>query len=125
MRRLLTSIALIALLLPAFGCATYSIWEAARNGNLKTVKKLIEEDPSLINAPHIDAIRHDADNRWTPLHYAVDARNRKVAQYLLEQGADPLATARSGWTPYKAARSDRRLDRMLREAIIESGRELP
>ncbi len=124
MKRALIGFSLVLLLLVA-GCTPRTIWIEARNGNYNNVKKLLDEDPDLIDKPHYDSIKTDLDNRWTPLHYAVDHRHYRVVELLLERGADPLAKAHGGWTPYHRARGDRKMERIVREAILESGRSLP
>ena len=116
-----------AVLVPLSGCATRTIWESSRNGNLGQVRELLNNDPQLLNAEQVDQVQGDSNNHWTPLHYAVAHQHEKVVAYLLEQGADPLARARGGWTPLHAARQidNRRIERMIVKAIVDSGRELP
>jgi ankyrin repeat protein len=120
-----TAVVLVAALMVTGCSSNRTIWEAARNGNMKTVKKLIEQDPSLVDKPHVDAIEMDKGNKWTPLRYAVEERQYKIAQYLIDHGADPLKAAGSNYTPYHASREDRRMERMLGDAIRKSGRPLP
>ena len=121
----MTAVVLVAVLMVTGCSSTRTIWEAARNGKLKTVKKLIEEDPSLVDKPHVDAIEMDKGNKWTPLRYAVEEHHYKIAQYLLDHGADPLKAAGSNHTPYHVSREDRRMERILADAIRKSGRPLP
>jgi ankyrin repeat protein len=74
---------------------TLPIHNAARRGNLMRVKKLIEEDPTLI---------HRRDEDGTPLHHAAVGGHTKVAEYLLANGADVNAKGGMvGWTPLKIA----------------------
>lgn len=117
--------ALAIILLCSGGCTRLSIWEYSRNGNYDQVKKYLEEKPELVNAEHHDAIKTDFDNRWSPLRYAVETRQYRTAELLLDHGADPLQPAHSNYTPYDAARSDPKLERMLREKIEASGKPLP
>jgi hypothetical protein len=52
-------------------------------GELKLVKKMIAEDKANVNA------QITWQDGYTPLHYAVQEGNLKLAELLLEQGADP------------------------------------
>lgn len=126
MRHNTMTVAVLVAALMITGCSSIrTIWEAARNGKLKTVKKLIAQDPSLVDKPHVDAIEMDKGNKWTPLRYAVEERHYKIAQHLIDHGADPLKAAGSNHTPYHVSRADRRMERILANAIIKSGRPLP
>ncbi len=63
------------------------VWEmfcAAITGDLETIKRLVEKDPSLVRCHH--AYR-------TPLYFAVRENQVEVAAFLLEHGADPLGLA--------------------------------
>ncbi len=80
-----------------------------------------------IDAKQDGNVPDDERNKWTPLHYAVDHNHVKVVQFLLKNGADPLASARGGWTPLHAARAGGylKIEHILIKAIKDSGRELP
>ncbi len=74
------------------------IWEAAKNDDLSTLKKLLASDPSLLDRKE--------DDEWgcTPLRLA--ARNGAVScvKHLLEAGANPDIRCNKGFTPlYRAA----------------------
>src|SRR5262245_58856118 len=63
------------------------VWDllcACREGDLATVQRLIDKDPSLVRCQH--AYR-------TPLYFAVRENRLDVAAFLLEHGADPLSLA--------------------------------
>ena len=63
------------------------VWEmfcACIAGDLETVKRLVNEDPSLVRCHY--AYR-------TPLYFAVRENQIDVAAFLLEHGADPLSLA--------------------------------
>jgi ankyrin repeat protein len=63
------------------------VWDllcACRAGDLATVQRLVENDPSLVRCQH--AYR-------TPLYFAVRENRLDVAAFLLERGADPLSLA--------------------------------
>jgi len=70
------------------------LW-AAQNDRLDLVKSLLAEKPGLVGARDSDL--------YTPLHRAAYSNHIKVVRYLLEQGADPLATTDTGWTPMHSA----------------------
>ncbi|XP_060520610.1 ankyrin repeat domain-containing protein 49-like [Cylas formicarius] len=67
------------------------ILEACENGDLETVKGLINEDPNLISV-------HDKDG-YTPLHRACYGNHFKVAQYLIENGANVSSKTIMQWQP--------------------------
>ena len=63
------------------------VWElfcACVTGDLETVKRLVIKDPSIVRSHH--AYR-------TPIYFAVRENQVEIAEYLLEQGADPLGLA--------------------------------
>ena len=63
------------------------VWEmfcACLAGDLPTVKRLVERDPSLVRCQH--AYR-------TPIHFAVRENRIDVAMFLLDHGADPFGLA--------------------------------
>lgn len=88
---------------------------AVRDGNAEAVKALLEcganSDPR--NAMGI-----------TPLHDAAKAGNRDIAELLLTAGADPLAVARNGDTPFLLARrGPSPVSDLLAAAAITDSRE--
>lgn len=121
------TVCLVALGLALVGCAPRSIWLEARNGKYKAVQELIQKDPQLVNAQQTNQVPGDADNRWTPLHYAVTHQHEDIARLLLDHGADPLAAGRGGWTPLHAARQNgnKTLEKLLVQKVKDSGREMP
>jgi ankyrin repeat protein len=100
-----------------------AFFEAARAGNLPTIKALLNKDPYLVFASdcdrhretrlhyascngHKDVVEYllankapvdwttdDDDDRQTPLHYASASGRKQVAAVLLANGADPEAVA--------------------------------
>jgi len=70
------------------------LW-AAQNDKLDLVKSLLVEKPGLVAARDSDL--------YTPLHRAAYNNHIKVVKYLIEEGADPLATTDTGWTPMHSA----------------------
>ena len=61
--------------------AEVSIHRAAMNGDLVTVKKLLEKDPSLLEA-------RDEDEGVTPLAYAAGFGHMEVLEFLVARGAN-------------------------------------
>lgn len=70
-----------------------SIHEAASNGDLDTLKKIVEERPETV----------DRDDRygWRPLFHAGLRRHRDIVQYLIDHGAD--LAAHDGYAMHYAA----------------------
>ncbi len=57
-----------------------TIVEAAKNGDLQTVKTILAKDPSKLNATD--------ESKYTALHWACMRAHWDVAKYLIEKGAD-------------------------------------
>ena len=62
---------------------TYSIHDAAANGDLDAVKKIVELDPQLVN--------EDDKYDWRPIFHAGLRRHYDVVKYLIDCGADLAA----------------------------------
>jgi ankyrin repeat protein len=92
LKKLLTIILILAL--SHIGWAS-SIHQAATEGELEEVKKLLIENSNLINTP-------DNTGR-SPLHSAAYAGKTDVVRYLIEMGADLSARTNSGSTPLHGA----------------------
>lgn len=60
-----------------------SIHDAAANGDLDLVKKILAEDPSLVN--------QDDKYEWRPIFHAGLRRHYDVVKYLIDSGADLAA----------------------------------
>lgn len=71
------------------------IHEAAKTGDLDHLKKILSENPSLVNSPDKD--------KMTPLHHAIDAGNLKAASLLISHGADVNAVNFKTETPLHIA----------------------
>ncbi len=56
------------------------IHEAVKTGDIERLKKILGENPSLVNSPDKD--------KMTPLHHAVDTENLKVISLLISHEAD-------------------------------------
>jgi len=67
------------------------IVDAAKGGDLPTVRNILAQDPSKLNAT-------DEDN-YTALHWACMRTRWDVAEYLIEQGADLNVVGGDGGTP--------------------------
>ncbi|MBS1702262.1 MAG: ankyrin repeat domain-containing protein [Armatimonadetes bacterium] len=57
--------------------AKFDVWSAASHGRVDVLRQLLDQDPSLVNAPGGDGMR--------PLHFAANA---ETAEFLIERGAD-------------------------------------
>jgi ankyrin repeat protein len=69
---------------PGKGADVWEIFCACLAGDLKTVKRLTDKDPSIVRSQH--AYR-------TPIYFAVRENQLEIAAFLLEHGADPLSLA--------------------------------
>ncbi len=123
------SILLALLVLPVAGCGMSdkemkaTIHKACADGDLATVRKLLDEDPSLKDfkeknrgrTPLFSAgsrevaellvdkgadVNQQDRFRWTPLHTAADA---DIAEFLISKGADPASAAMKDLTPLHTA----------------------
>lgn len=83
---------LLAFTLPSLA---ENIHEAARSGDLESLKKILSEDPTLVNSPD--------KNEMTPLHHAVAAGKLKAASLLISYGADVNAVNYKKETPLHIA----------------------
>jgi ankyrin repeat protein len=72
-----------------------SVHAVAEKGDLKTLEKMIADDPALVSATDED--------RKTPLHRAANQEAAEVAELLLSKGADPRAQDKTGCTPLHIA----------------------
>ena len=60
-----------------------SIHDAAANGDLDAVKKIVEQNPRLVN--------QDDEHEWRPIFHAGLRRRYDVVKYLIDNGADLAA----------------------------------
>ncbi|MFC1492503.1 ankyrin repeat domain-containing protein [candidate division KSB1 bacterium] len=106
---------LILILLYSHSLFAQDIFQAVNNGNLDSVKVLIEDNPDLLYKLH--------PNLGTPLHNAVWINNKAIIAYLIEKGAPLDALDDTEITPlYITAYSDRNLD--LAKFLIEKGADI-
>ncbi|KAK6630579.1 hypothetical protein RUM43_014564 [Polyplax serrata] len=70
------------------------LW-AAENGDLDLVKKLLSQDPELVNVKDSDG--------YTPLHRACYNDHSDVTEYLLSTGGDIFAKTIDLWQPLHSA----------------------
>jgi len=69
-----------------------SVHVVVQKGDLRTLEKMIADDPDLLSAPDED--------RKTPLHHA---ESGSIADFLLGKGADPRAQDKTGCIPLHIA----------------------
>ncbi len=90
--RYLRSIVLCCLLICLYSSASSAeIHDAARRGDIATVKQLISQN--------LDNVKAKNDRGVTPLHMACDSGCIDVATFLIENGADLYAVDSDGDTP--------------------------
>ena len=90
----LATVVLVALALGSPACSG-QILEAARNGDLETVKALISDNPDLVFS--------NDDYGNTSLHWAASWDHKDVVQLLLARNADVNARDNGGFTPLRLA----------------------
>lgn len=69
---------------PGMGADVWELFCACITGDLETVRRLVDKEPSLVRCHY--AYR-------TPIYFAVRENEVEVAAFLLEHGADPLSLA--------------------------------
>ncbi|MBV7331865.1 sigma-70 family RNA polymerase sigma factor [Chloroflexi bacterium TSY] len=77
--------------------AEVSIWDAAALGRLDLVRTLIQDEPQLVNARHLDYLN------LTPLYNAALFGSIDIVELLVENGAEFQAAIEPGYTPLHAA----------------------
>ena len=73
-----------------------AIFEVAARGDVAGMGSLLSSDPSLLN------IQDDAGR--TPLHFAAGNNQKRMVDFLLDKGADPLVEDENSEIPADAAR---------------------
>jgi cytohesin len=92
------------------------IHDAVKKGELEAVTKLVEKDPSLVNA------KNDDDDGNFPIHISVMEKNARVTEFLISKGADVKAKNNFNETPlHLAAGID---DVPIAKLLIEKGAEV-
>jgi len=84
------------------------ILKACTEGNMEEVKKLLKEDPTLINAKDW--------NGETPLHKAAINGHVELVKLLLEEGSNPNALSYEGIYPIDWTKSEE-----IKEILIKHG----
>jgi ankyrin repeat protein/TPR repeat protein len=92
---------------PAAAARLRSLFEAAREGDVPAVRKLLEagSDPNM----HDDSRSGEGQ---TALHQAMRAKDVTVAELLIARGADVNAKAKTGYTPLHVAAGLGKLERV-------------
>jgi 26S proteasome non-ATPase regulatory subunit 10 len=84
-------LAIVLILHTTLTASAEQIVDAAKDGDLPTIRNVLAEDPSKLNATDEDS--------YTALHWACMRARWDVARYLIEQGADLNAVGGDGGTP--------------------------
>ncbi|MCX6558445.1 MAG: ankyrin repeat domain-containing protein, partial [Candidatus Aminicenantes bacterium] len=92
----------LLLILPATGLQAAEIHKAASAGDLETVKRLLEQNPKLLQ--EMD------ENGRTPLHWACRGVHFDLVKYLVERGADVNARDNGAMAPLHSVASRGHLD---------------
>ena len=91
--------------------ANHPIFAPTFHGDVATVKKLLQEDPTLVSV-------RDAKN-LTPLHIAASRGQSAVAQLLIDHGADVQSDDDGEWSPLVFAAYRGHAD--VAKVLIENG----
>jgi ankyrin repeat protein len=84
------SFVVLMVLYLAAAASAETIVEAAKNGDLQTVRNILQQDPSKLNATD--------ESKYTALHWACMRAHWDVAEYLIEMGADLNVVGGDGGT---------------------------
>jgi len=97
MNKVITILLLFAaLFLTAKVVLAAEIHDAAFEGKLEKVKEILKKDPKAVNAK-------TEDSGLTPLYLAIYKKHEKVANYLIQNGADVKTKDEFGTTPLHVA----------------------
>lgn len=96
---------IFALAAAVCGCGT-SIHDAAANGDVALVARILERDPSLLQSTN----RLGKARGKTPLHYAVTYGQEQSTALLIAKGADVNAADQTGMTPLHIAATLSQID---------------
>jgi len=94
---------IVRLLREAGGTSSVTIFEAAKLGDVSAVRRLLDENGSLVNLP-------DTGFGATPLHWAALRGHVEVVRVLLEKGADASIRNTDGETPLQVAERAKRTE---------------
>lgn len=75
--------------------ATQTIIEAIAQGDLDTVRSLLDADPMLVHARHADPDRH----HWTALQFAASEGHLEICRLLVDRGAEVYTNPMNTYPP--------------------------
>ncbi len=90
-KQMIISILMAGNILLSGTIAAQDIFELIEENNVAEIKKLLDTDPSVVNAMDQDG--------WMPLHWAAWEGHEAVAKLLLEKGANVNIAIHDGITP--------------------------
>ncbi|HTR86981.1 MAG TPA: ankyrin repeat domain-containing protein [Reyranella sp.] len=87
---------------------SFLVFDAAKNGNLRTIKALVKRNPGLVSIK-------DEQRGATPLFWAAFHGHKDVVEFLLASGADVNVKEAHGQTPLSATGSYKDVADVLRQ----------
>lgn len=95
-----------------------AMWSAVSSNKFEEVKRLVEEDERRAH------VMTDRKGEYTALHHAIvyNKHDVRIAEYLLQKGADPNTQTRTGFTPLHTAVWDSNLPAV--EVLMKYGADV-
>ncbi len=105
---------LVLMLVQIFGCGsgTKSIFDTVKEGDVEQLQKMLEKDPSIVNAPY----KESRYRGRSPLHFATTS---EVVEILIEAGADVMSRETVGLTPLHTTTTGE-----AAQALIDAGADV-
>ena len=112
-RNMLLSL-LVLMFVQIFGCGsgTKSIFDTVKEGDTERLRKMLDKDPSIVNAPY----KESRYRGRSPLHFATTG---EVVEILIDAGADVMARETVGLTPLHTTTTGE-----AAQALIDAGADV-
>lgn len=107
-------LATVIFLFGFFAAFAETVVDAAKNGDLQTVKTILDQDSTKLNATD--------ENKYTALHWACMRAHWDVAEYLIDKGADLNVVGGDGGTQINWAVHHDNVE--IVERMVEKGAKL-